>query len=207
MILYLSADATREALKAITGQASPRRSVGLPALTCMLLQGKERERATYFLRPGVHRFLALSMGLVVGRFVPLAFIAFFLWRTSTPKEEEEQETDEEEEEVLASLEDAELSLPLDESESAVDPDSAKLASSCGFHSQSEQPSKASQQDVASLSTACATFKVIFSFITTDIFLARSCFVRIIPANYNPFRQIKGVQWHRGMAPCQVSFDV
>ena len=46
--------------------------------------------------------------MVVGRFVPLAFTAFFLERTSTPKEEEEEEVDEEEEEVLASLEDAEL---------------------------------------------------------------------------------------------------
>ena len=80
----------------------------------MLLQGKERERAAY-LRPGVHRFLALSMGVVVRRFVPLAFIAFFLGRTPTP-EEEEEEADEEEEESLASLEDAELSLPPDESD-------------------------------------------------------------------------------------------
>ena len=105
----------------------------------MLPQGKERERAAYFLRPGMHRFLALSMGVVVGRFVPLAFIAFFLGRTSTPREEEEEEADEEKVEVLASLDDAELSLPLDESESAADLDSAELASSSGFHSQSERP--------------------------------------------------------------------
>ena len=66
----------------------------------MLLQGKERERAAYFLRPGVHLFLALSMAVVVGR---LAFIAFFLGRTSTPEEEEEEEADKEEEEVLVTL--------------------------------------------------------------------------------------------------------
>ena len=110
----------------------------------MLLQGKEGERAAYFLRPSVHRFLALSMGGVVGRFVPLAFIAFFLGRTSTPKEEEEEEADEEEEEVLASLEDAKLLLPLDGSESAADLDPAELASSSGFQSQSKRPSEASE---------------------------------------------------------------
>ena len=107
--------------------------MGLLALTCVLLQGKERERATYFLRRGVHRFLELNMGVVVGRFVPLAFIAFFFGRTSTPEEEEEEEAEKEEEEVVASLEDAELSLPLDES----DPDSTELDSSSSFHSQSE----------------------------------------------------------------------
>ena len=79
----------------------------------------------------MHRFLALNMAVVVGRFVPLAFTAFFLGRTSTPKEEEEEEADEEEEEVLASLEGAEVSLPLDESELA-----AELASSSGFHPKS-----------------------------------------------------------------------
>ena len=104
----------------------------------MLLQGKGKERAPYFLRPGGHRFLALSMAVVVGRFVPLAFAAFLLGRTSTPEEEEEEEADEEEEEVLASLEDAKVSLPRDESESA-----AELASFSGFHAQSECPSEAS----------------------------------------------------------------
>ena len=98
----------------------------------MLLQGKERERAGYLLRPRVHSFLAVSMAVVVDRFVPLAFTAFFLERTSTLEEEEEEEADEEEEEVLASLEDAELSLPLDEWESAAHFDSAELASSSGF---------------------------------------------------------------------------
>ena len=78
----------------------PRHCVGLPTLTRMPLQGKERERAAYFLRPGVHRFLELSMGVVVGRFVPLAFIAFFLGRTPTLEEEEEEEADGEEEEVF-----------------------------------------------------------------------------------------------------------
>ena len=121
---------------------SPRHCVGLRARTCMLPQGKERERA-YFLRPHVHRFLALSMGVVMGRFVPLPFIAFFLGRTSTPEKEEEEEAKEEEEEVLASSEDAEPSLPL-ESGSASDPDSGELVSSSGFHSQSEQPSEASK---------------------------------------------------------------
>ena len=72
----------------------------------------------------MHRFLALGMAVVVGCFVPLALTAFFLERTSTPKEEEEEEVNEEEEEVLASLEDPELSLPLDESESAADLDPA-----------------------------------------------------------------------------------
>ena len=85
----------------MAGHASQRHCVGLPTLTCMLLQGKERDRAAYFLRPDVHCFLALSMGVVMGRFVPLAFIAFFLGRTSNPEEEEEEEADEEEEEVLA----------------------------------------------------------------------------------------------------------
>ena len=78
----------------------------------------------------------------MGRFVPLAFIAFFLGRTFTHEEEEEEEADEEEEEVLASLEDAEILSPLDESQSAACPDSAELAFSCGFHSQSERPSEA-----------------------------------------------------------------
>ena len=109
----------------------------------MLLQGKERERAADFLHLGVHRFLALSMLAIVGCFVPLAFTAFFSGRSSTPEEEEEEEADEEEEEVLASLEDAELSLPLDKSESAADLDSVEPASSYGFHSQSERPSEAS----------------------------------------------------------------
>ena len=119
VILYWSANATWEALKAMAGKASlPRHCVGLSALTRMLQQGKERERerTAYFLCPGVHRFLALSMAVAVGRFVPLAFTAVFLGRTSTPEEEKEEEVDEEEEEVLASLEDAKLSLPLDESE-------------------------------------------------------------------------------------------
>ena len=47
---------------------SPRHCLGLLAPTCMLLQGKERERAAYFLRPNTQRFLAL--GVVMGRFVP-----------------------------------------------------------------------------------------------------------------------------------------
>ena len=49
---------------------SPRHCVGLPARTCMLPQGKERERAAYFLRPHVHRFLALSTGVVMGLCLP-----------------------------------------------------------------------------------------------------------------------------------------
>ena len=71
----------------------------------------------YFLRPDiftVRRFLALCLGVVMGCFVPLPGTVFFLGRTSTPEEVEEEE-DEEEEELLPSSEDAELSLPLDES--------------------------------------------------------------------------------------------
>ena len=100
----------------------------------------------------------------MGCFVLLASIAFFWGGTSTFEEEEEEEAAEEEEEVLASSEDAKRLLPLDESRSAAIPDSAELASSSGFHSQSERPSEASEQDVPSLSTACATFKVILGFI-------------------------------------------
>ena len=66
---------------------------------------------------------------------------------------------------------AELSLPLDESCSAEDPDSTELASSSGFHSQSERPREASEKDALSLSTTFATFKVILGFITMGIFLA------------------------------------
>ena len=106
----------------------------------MLLQGKERERAAYFLRPGVHRFLALSMAVVVGHFA-LSFTTFFLGRTSTLEEEEEVEADDEEEEVLASWK---MPSPLDESNLAADFDSAELASSSSFHSQSERPSEASE---------------------------------------------------------------
>ena len=59
--------------------------------------------STYFLRADVFtmcRFIALCMGVVMGRFVPLAFTVFFLGRTSTPKEEVEEEEDEEEEEGI-----------------------------------------------------------------------------------------------------------
>ena len=73
--------------------------------------------SAYFLCPNVftmRRFLALCLGVVMGRFVPLPGTAFFLGRTSTPEEEVEEEENEEEEELLPSLEDAELSLPLDE---------------------------------------------------------------------------------------------
>ena len=74
--------------------------------------------SAYFLRPNVftvRRFLALCLGVVMGRFVPLPGTTFFLRRTSTPKQEVEQEADEEKEELLPLSEDAELSLPLDES--------------------------------------------------------------------------------------------
>ena len=118
-----------------------RHCVGLLAPTRMLLQGKERERTSYLLRPGVHRFLALGMAVVVGRFGPLAFTAFFLGRTSNPEEEEEEDTGEERKEVLASLGDAQLWLPQDESKSVADLDSTELASSSGFHSEAEQPSE------------------------------------------------------------------
>ena len=49
----------------------------------MPLQRKDKERAPYFLRPSVHRFLALRVAVVVGRFVPLAFTAFVLGINST----------------------------------------------------------------------------------------------------------------------------
>ena len=43
---------------------------------------------TYFLRPDraftMRCFLALCLGVVMGRFMPLAGTAFFLGRTSTP---------------------------------------------------------------------------------------------------------------------------
>ena len=71
--------------------------------------------SAYFLRPGVftvHRFVALCLGVVMGRFVPLPGKAFFLGRTSTSEEEVEEEEDEEEEELLPSSEDAELPLLL-----------------------------------------------------------------------------------------------
>ena len=74
--------------------------------------------SAYFFRPDVltvRRFLALCLGVVMGRFVPLPGTAFFLGRTSTPEEEVEGEEDEEEEEQLPSSEDAEISLQLDES--------------------------------------------------------------------------------------------
>ena len=74
--------------------------------------------SAYFFRPDVstvQRFLALCLGVVMGRFAPLPGTTFFLGRTSTPEEEIEEEEDEEEEEVLPSSEDAELLLPQDES--------------------------------------------------------------------------------------------
>ena len=72
----------------------------------------------YFFRHDVftvRRFLALCLVAVMGHFVPLPSRAFFRGRTSTPEEEVEEEEDEEEEELLPSSEDAELSLPQDES--------------------------------------------------------------------------------------------
>ena len=111
----------------------------------------------------------------MGRFVPLPGTAFFFGRTSIPEEEVEEEEDGEEEELLPSSEDAELSLPLDKSWSAEDLDSTELASSSGFHSQSERPREASEKDALSLLTAFATFKVILGFITMGIFLARPFF--------------------------------
>ena len=74
--------------------------------------------SAYFFHPDVftvQRFLALYLGVVMGRFVPLPGTAFFWGRTSTLEEEVEEEEDEEEEELLPSSEGAELSLPLDES--------------------------------------------------------------------------------------------
>ena len=50
----------------------------------------------------------------MGRSVPLSGTAFFLGRTSTPKEEVEEGEEEGEKELLPSSKDAEFSLPLDE---------------------------------------------------------------------------------------------
>ena len=130
--------------------------------------------SAYFSRPDVftvQRFFAFCLVVVMGRFVPLPGTAFFCGRTSTPEEEVEEEEDEQEEELLPSSEVVELSLPLDESLSAEDLDSTELESSSGFHSQSERPREASEKDALSLSTACATFKVILGFITMGIFSA------------------------------------
>ena len=132
--------------------------------------------SAYLFRPDVFtmcRFLALCLGVVMGPFAPLPGTAFFLGRTSTPEEGVEEEEDEEEE-LLPSSEDAELSLPLDGSRCAEDPDYTEVASSSGFHSQSERPREASEKDAPSLS-ACATFKVIRGFINMGIFLARPFF--------------------------------
>ena len=110
--------------------------------------------SAYFFRPGVftvQRFFAFCLVAVMGRFLPLPGTAVFCGRTSTPEEEVEEEEDEEEEELLPSSEIAELSLPLDESLSAEDLDSTKLASYSGFQSQSEHP-EASQKDALSMST-------------------------------------------------------
>ena len=71
--------------------------------------------SAHFFRPDVFTvqcFLALCLGVVMGRFVPLPGTAFFWGRTSTPEEEVE---DEEEEELLPSSEVTELSLPMDAS--------------------------------------------------------------------------------------------
>ena len=65
--------------------------------------------SAYFLRFNVftvHRFLARCLGVVMGRFVPLAFTAFPLGKTSTPEEEVVEEEDEKEEGLLASSENA-----------------------------------------------------------------------------------------------------
>ena len=73
--------------------------------------------SAYFLRLDdftVRCFLALCLGVVMGRFVPLPGTTFFLGRTCTPEEEVKEEEDEEEEEHLPSLEDSEVSLPLKE---------------------------------------------------------------------------------------------
>ena len=88
-ILYWLANATREALKAMVGQAS------LPAPLCgpssPNAHATEREgqgEGSLLLVPRRASLFSMSMAVVVGRFVSLAFIAFFLGRTSTPQEEE-----------------------------------------------------------------------------------------------------------------------
>ena len=53
--------------------------------------------ANFFRRDifNVRRFLALCLGVVMGRFVPLRGTPFFLRRTFIPEEEVEEEEDEE----------------------------------------------------------------------------------------------------------------
>ena len=117
-------------------------------------------RSAYFFRFDVftvRHFLALCLGVVMGRFVPLPGTAVFVGRTSTPEEEVEEQEDE------------------DECRSAEDANSAELASSSVFHSQPERPREASKKDAPSLPTARDTFKVILGFINMGIFLARPFF--------------------------------
>ena len=56
-----------------------------------------------------------------------------------------------------------------------DLDSVEVASSSGFHSQSERPRETSEKDAPSLSTACATYKVILGFINMRIFINMGIF--------------------------------
>ena len=61
--------------------------------------------SAYFFRCDVftvQRFLALCLGVVMGRFVPLPGTSFFWRRTSTPEEEVEEEEDEGEQGLLPS---------------------------------------------------------------------------------------------------------
>ena len=123
-------------------------------------------RSAYFLRPHmctVRPFLALCLGVLMGRFLPLEATTFVLRRTSTPDEEVEEEEDEQQEELLPFLEDAELSVPQDESTSVGDTDSVEFASSSGFDSPSELPKEASEKDAPSLVGALATIKLILAF--------------------------------------------
>ena len=162
--------------------------------------------SAYFFRPDaftVQRFFALCLVVVMGRSVPLPGKAFFWGRTSTPEEEEE---DEEEEELLPSSEVAELSLPLDELCSAEDPDSTELASSSGFHSQSERPREASEKDALSLSTTFATFKVLLVLSPWAFFWLAPFFSHRL-GRLQPIPSNQRCLVARCVAPCQVSSDV
>ena len=113
MIRHWLANATRETLECMAGQASlpvPLCGPSSPSVYATTGEG-EGERGGVGAGGGIRLcrvcacvpafflclevfivcfFLALCMGLVMGRFVPVAFTAFFLGRTSSPEEEVEE---------------------------------------------------------------------------------------------------------------------
>ena len=211
VILYWLADATWAALKAMAGQVSPRTPLCGPSSPNTHVVAKEGEGESSLLLVTMRASLFCtehgSMAVVVGRFVPLAFIAFFLGRTSTPQEEEEEEADEEEEEVLAYLEDAETLATTRRIRIGCRP---WLCGACillwlPFPIRAATRGFRVRRSLA-INCLCHLQSDLWFHHHWDFFGTLLLF-RIIPTNYNPFRQIKGVWWHRGMAPCQVSFDV